>query len=127
MRISSETLFLESRLGYKDAVRYLCESGFDAIDYSLINKDIPIYGSGRDKIIDELKDIASFRGWDFESIWDMGADHPILRGFSEGGGIVVPPVEEETTPVTQTVDTIEFVRYLVVLVLFVVVVYIFYV
>ena len=45
--------------------------------------------------VDQLKDIASFREWDFESIWDMGADHPILRGFSEGGGIVVPPVEEE--------------------------------
>ena len=30
---------------------------------------------------DQMKLIASFNGWDFENVWEMGTDYPVLRGF----------------------------------------------
>jgi sugar phosphate isomerase/epimerase len=56
---------LEATLGYERAVGYLCRAGFEAIDYSLINPDLPIFGDDRKNIIKRLREIASSFGVSF--------------------------------------------------------------
>lgn len=58
MRISTHTGPFEKRLGHAGAVRLICESGFDAIDYTMYDCTQPIFSSERTRMVREMKEIA---------------------------------------------------------------------
>ena len=49
---------MKKRLGHAGAVRLICESGFDAIDYTMYDYTQPIFTSERTRMVREMKEIA---------------------------------------------------------------------
>lgn len=70
MKLITQTEFLGKRYGEKEAVKMICEAGFDAIDYSMFAmKDEPDYvlnQPGYKNHLKELRDIASSYGVTFD-------------------------------------------------------------
>ncbi len=62
MKTAMHTDRLEWRFGAVRAVRLLCEAGFEAIDYSMYNSELPVFMRGGRIIADELKRIAEGYG-----------------------------------------------------------------
>lgn len=80
MKISNQSDYGEKYFGYEKAIRYICEAGFEAIDYSMYKPDIPIFGKGAEKQIKEMKSIADGFGVTFNQ---AHAPFPHVK-FGEG-------------------------------------------
>jgi len=67
MRVSTQTLRCEDAFGATDAVRLLCEVGFDAIDYTMCSTKAALLSEGADakSIIRELRAITEGHGIGF--------------------------------------------------------------
>lgn len=68
MQLSTQTAHLGTRLGETEAVKILCEAGFDALDYSMFgfsNPDYPLNNGGYQAHVKNLRDIASAYGVPF--------------------------------------------------------------
>lgn len=80
LRVSTQTEVTAERFGDQKSVRLLCETGFDAIDYSMffMNKDDCILNTdGYKAHITELKNIADSYGVPFNQCHSM---FPSMRG-----------------------------------------------
>jgi len=65
MLLSTQTAHLSTRLGDAEAVKTLCEAGFDALDFSMFyfqNPDYPLMKDGYQGYVKNLRDIASGYG-----------------------------------------------------------------
>lgn len=62
MKISNHTSILEERFGVVGALRLNCEAGFEAIDYSMYETDIPVFMPGSGALISEMKRVADSYG-----------------------------------------------------------------
>ena len=67
---------------YSAANVYYCSSTRDLIATALTEN--------------QLKNTESFVNWDFVNVWRMDTDYPVLRGFDNNGGGVLPPVHDHS-------------------------------
>ena len=68
MKIASQTEYVSARLNDCEAVRMVCEAGFDAIDFSMFhmkNDDCPLNSDAYVEIVKEIKAIADSYGKPF--------------------------------------------------------------
>ena len=47
----------------------------------------------------QMKQQSSFAGFDFNTVWEMGASYPVLRGMSSVPEVITPPTQEINPPV----------------------------
>ena len=55
MKISNHTNILEKRFGTIRAIRMNCEAGFEAVDYSMYETDLPVFSRGATALIKEMR------------------------------------------------------------------------
>jgi sugar phosphate isomerase/epimerase len=82
--LSTQTYIFQKRLGDMDAIRVLCEAGFDALDFSMFELDYaehPLYGGGYLAYAENLRRIASDSGAAF-----CQSHAPYTRGMVNGEG-----------------------------------------
>ena len=94
MKIASQTEYVSARLNDYEAVRMVCEAGFDALDFSMFhmkNDDCPLNTSSYKEIAKELKNIADGFGKPF---CQAHAPFPTMRdGDEEYNKIMLPRVK----------------------------------
>ena len=83
MKIASQTEYVSARLNDYEAVRMVCEAGFDAIDFSMFHMkhdDCPLNSDNYVEIVKELKAIADSYGKPF---CQAHAPFPTMRDGDE--------------------------------------------
>ena len=83
MKIASQTEYVSARLNDYEAVRMVCEAGFDAIDFSMFHMkhdDCPLNSDSYKEIVKELKAIADSYGKPF---CQAHAPFPTMRDGDE--------------------------------------------
>ena len=83
MKISTLTWPLEMRLGHLEAVKLIAEAGFEAVDYTMLKPDAPIFGKDRDKIVSELKAVADSYGVAFNQAHSLNPSQRYGKEFEE--------------------------------------------
>jgi sugar phosphate isomerase/epimerase len=83
MKIASQTEYVSARLNDYEAVRMVCEAGFDAIDFSMFHMkhdDCPLNSDSYKEIVKKLKAIADSYG---KSFCQAHAPFPTMRDGDE--------------------------------------------
>lgn len=95
MKLVTQTDLVASRFSDAEAVRMICEAGFDALDLSMFamrdDDNHPLNGSGWRAYVKELKDIAESYGKSFTQ--SHTPFPPFRAGDEEYGKRVMPRVE----------------------------------